>query len=96
MDIRSIGSLPRVYQEQMNISQSRKDKKNPSAQSKSTDEVVLSSQALELSNTLKTLKNSPEIRAEKIKELSERIDAGAYRIASSEIAESIISYSKSY
>lgn len=94
MDIRSINSLSRVYQEQLNISQNRKEKTDSAAQS--TDEVVLSTHALEFSNTLKALKNSPEIREAKIKELSEKIDAGSYQIASAEIAEAIIKYSKSY
>jgi len=94
MDIKSINGLTRAYQEQINVSKDHKSKKSRTAQPK--DEVVLSSRALEFSHTIKALKNSPEIREAKIKEISDKIADGSYKVSSDEIAESIITYSKYY
>jgi negative regulator of flagellin synthesis FlgM len=92
MDVRNINSLARVYQEQINISNHNKDKKAKASQAK--DEVVLSSRAIEFSHTVKALKNSPEIREEKIREISERIASGTYNVSSDVIADSIMTYSR--
>jgi len=92
MDIRSVARIPRAYQEQVNVANKNKDPKIQSIQI--TDEVVLSSKALEYSYSIKAIKNIPEIREAKVAELSERIAAGAYHIPAEKIAAAIITYSK--
>lgn len=92
MEIKGISGFIRAYHEQQNISNNRKTEQTKTAQP--SDEVVLSSHAQEFSQTIKALKNSPEIREAKVKELADKIADGTYTIASNEIADSIISYSK--
>jgi negative regulator of flagellin synthesis FlgM len=92
MDIRSISGMNRAYQEQMSVSSKNKTDKTKGAQER--DEVVLSSQALEYSNTVKSMKSAPDIREAKIVEISEKIANGTYHIPAEKIAASIIAYSK--
>ncbi|MDF2876231.1 MAG: flagellar biosynthesis anti-sigma factor FlgM, partial [Sporomusa sp.] len=57
-------------------------------------EVILSTHAQELNQVLKTAKGLPEVREDKVKELSEQIAKGEYKVDSRELADRIIAYSK--
>jgi len=54
------------------------------------DEVVLSTQAQEISQILQSIKKHPEIREEKVAELAERIQSGNYNVDAKEIADKMI------
>ena len=54
------------------------------------DAVSISSDAKYLNIALKALKNTPDIREDKVKELTEKIESGTYHIDSRKIAEKIL------
>ena len=65
-----------------------KTEKSTSLQQK--DQVVLSSQAQEFAHILQSIKNSSEVREEKVKELAEKINSGNYKVTSQEVADKMI------
>lgn len=92
MNIKNIQSVAKIYGEQSKVSKSAKSQGGSSSQR--PDEVILSTQAQELSQLLRTAKGLPEVREDKVKELSERIAKGEYKVDSRELADRIIAYSK--
>ncbi|MEG6585004.1 flagellar biosynthesis anti-sigma factor FlgM [Dendrosporobacter sp. 1207_IL3150] len=54
------------------------------------DEVILSSQAQEFGQILQNIKNSSDVREDKVKELTERINSGNYNIDAKDVAEKMI------
>ncbi|SMC39789.1 flagellar biosynthesis anti-sigma factor FlgM [Sporomusa malonica] len=92
MNIKNIQNITKIYGEQSKVSKSSKGQGGSSSQR--PDEVILSSQAQELSQILRTAKGLPEVREDKVKELSERIANGEYKVDSRELADRIIAYSK--
>ena len=54
------------------------------------DEVILSSQAQEISLAQKVLKDVPEVRADKVKAFSEQISAGTYSVKAEDIAQKML------
>lgn len=92
MNIKHIQAIAKIYGEQAKVTRTSKNKNGISAQQ--PDEVILSNKAQELSKALQTIKALPEVRADKVKELSERIAAGEYKVDSRELADRIIAYSK--
>ena len=54
------------------------------------DAVSISSDAKYLNIALKALKNIPDVREDKVKELTEKIESGTYHIDSRKIAEKIL------
>lgn len=54
------------------------------------DAVSISSDAKYLNIALKALKNIPDVREDKVKELTEKIENGTYYIDSKKIAEKIL------
>jgi len=54
------------------------------------DEVILSSQGQEFGQIYRTYKNIPEVRQNKVKDISERISRGDYNVSAQEVATKII------
>ena len=54
------------------------------------DEVVLSPQAQEFSQLLQKLKTMPEVREDKVAELTARIESGEYKVSARDIAEKML------
>lgn len=54
------------------------------------DEVILSSQAQEIGQIYQALKAMPEVREDKIKEISDRIAQGNYSVEAKDVAEKMI------
>ncbi|MDF2571195.1 MAG: flagellar biosynthesis anti-sigma factor FlgM [Sporomusa sp.] len=92
MNIKNIQNIAKIYGEQSKVSKSSKNQGGSSSQR--PDEVILSSEAQELSQILRKVKDLPEVREDKVKDLSERIAKGEYKVDSRELADRIIAYSK--
>lgn len=92
MNIKNIQNITKAYSEQTKVSKSSKTQGSSSTQR--PDEVILSSHAQEVSQYLRAVKSMPEAREDKVKELSEKIAQGDYKVDSRELAERIIAYSK--
>jgi len=92
MNIKHIQTITKIYAEQDKVTRTSKNKSSIPAQQ--PDEVILSSKAQELSQALRAIKALPEVREDKVKELSERIASGEYKVDSRELADRIIAYSK--
>ncbi len=58
--------------------------------SPSGDRVEFSSRSKEMQKIYETLKNTPEVRSEKVDDLKNRINKGQYQVDSEAIAEKII------
>lgn len=54
------------------------------------DEVVLSTKAQEFGQLLQKLKTMPEVREERITELSASVNSGSYHVDAKEIADKVI------
>ncbi|SCY86926.1 flagellar biosynthesis anti-sigma factor FlgM [Alkaliphilus peptidifermentans] len=54
------------------------------------DKLELSNNVKELQMAFRALKNLPEIREEKVKEIKDRIQQGTYNVTGSEIAEKML------
>lgn len=92
MNIKTIQSIAKLYGEQ---TKTAKSSKNPAAGSaQQPDEVILSSQAQEVSQYVRAIKGMPEVRDEVVNELSEKIASGEYKVDSRELADRILAYSK--
>lgn len=83
-----IQSIAKIYGEQNKITKNNSVAKAGSLQQ--PDEVILSSQAQEVGQVYKAMKNVPEVRADKVKEFSDKIAAGAYHVDAKEIAERML------
>lgn len=92
MNINNIQNIAKIYGEQTKTAKSSKNQAPGSAQQ--PDEVILSSQAQEVSQYLRTIKGMPEVRDDKVNELSAQIASGEYKVDSRELADRIIAYSK--
>ncbi|MBP2636915.1 MAG: flagellar biosynthesis anti-sigma factor FlgM [Firmicutes bacterium] len=92
MNINNIQSIAKLYGEQTKTSKSSNVKAAGSAQK--PDEVILSTQAQEVSQYLRAIKNMSEVRDERVNELAEQIASGEYKVDSRELADRIIAYSK--
>ncbi|HWR45791.1 flagellar biosynthesis anti-sigma factor FlgM [Sporomusa sp.] len=92
MNIKNIQNIAKIYGEQSKVSKSSKSQGGSPSQR--PDEVILSSHAQELNQILRTAKGLPEVREDKVKELSEQIAKGEYKVDSRELVDRIIAYSK--
>lgn len=92
MNIKTVQNIAKAYGDQTKLTKSTKSQSAHSSQQ--PDEVILSSQAQEASQQLRTLKSVPEVRVDRVQELSEQIASGSYSVNSRELAERIIAYSK--
>lgn len=55
------------------------------------DVISISNQAKDIQTVMKVLKDVPDVRQEKVKELSEKYESGGYNANGKEIADKIIS-----
>lgn len=85
---KQVQGILKAYGEQSKTVKNTKVEKTSTAQKR--DEVVLSSEGKEFAQFLQSVKNLPDVREDKIKELAQRIDSGNYQIESQSIAEKII------
>lgn len=58
--------------------------------SKRSDAVVLSSEAQDLQQKISTIKALPEVRADRVNELSLKVESGQYQVDASNIADQMI------
>ena len=83
-----IQNVLKLYGEQNQVTKSAKTSKTAITQGK--DELILSSGAQEFSQVFNTIKAISDVRPEKVKELSEKIDAGTYQVNSKSVAEKML------
>lgn len=84
---KQIQNVLKVYSDNHQVKKTKPDK---SGQAQGKDEVVLSSQAQEFAQILQDIKNLPDVREEKVKEITERIASGNYRVEAGVVAEKMI------
>lgn len=70
--------------------------KSESSKSSETDKLELSSKAKDFKVAMASLKDVNDIRDEKVNKLKKQIEAGNYKISSTEIAEKMVSDSNMY
>lgn len=88
MTINKIQNIFKAYGEQSKVNKADKTEKTSPAMKK--DEVILSSQTQAASQIYQGIYNIPEVREDKVKELSERIAAGTYHVDAKDIAERML------
>lgn len=66
-------------------------KKTESSRLKRKDEFEISNEGKEFQAIMKNLKNTPDVRQQKIDELKAKINSGSYKIDSDEIAKKMLS-----
>ncbi|KYZ76481.1 flagellar biosynthesis protein FlgM [Anaerosporomusa subterranea] len=81
-------------QDALKVYADQNQKAKPAARSQQSvskrDEVVLSPKAQEFSQLLQKLKAMPEVREEKVAELTARIEAGEYAVDAKDIVEKML------
>jgi negative regulator of flagellin synthesis FlgM len=92
MNIKNIQNITKIYGEQTKTAKSSKNMAAGSTQQ--PDEVILSSQAQEVSPYLRAIKGMSEVRDEVVHDLSAKIESGEYKVDSRDLADRIIAYSK--
>ncbi len=92
MNIKNIQNITKIYGEQTKTAKGAKSQATSASQR--PDEVILSSQAQEVSQYLRKLKGMSDVREDTVQQLSEQIADGKYKVDSRELAERIIAYSK--
>jgi negative regulator of flagellin synthesis FlgM len=78
----------KVYTDQNKVAKSQRAAEVAPAGKK--DEVILSTQAQEFGQIYQAIKAMPEVREDKIRELSERIAQGNYSVDAKEVAEKML------
>jgi negative regulator of flagellin synthesis FlgM len=85
---KQIQSIMKVYAEQSTSVKSSRTQSGSPVQKK--DEVILSTKAQEFGQIYQAIKAMPEVREDKVKELSERIERGDYSVDAKEVAEKML------
>jgi len=85
---KNVQNIAKLYGEQTKVSKTGKTAANTPVQKQ--DEVILSSQAQGFGPLLQKLQNMPEVRQERVAELSESIASGKYQVAAKDIAEKLL------
>lgn len=83
------GEIPRilgVYDKQKNISKTDKT----SGVTSKKDVVSISNQAKDFQTITKALRDVPDIRQDKVNELSEQLNSGTYNVSGKEIADKVL------
>ena len=62
----------------------------PGSPVRGRDQVTLSSRATEVSMIRSHLKDVPEVRAERVKEISEALERGDYRVNAEDVADKMV------
>lgn len=86
---KQIQNIMKVYGEQTKVTKVGKPQNAGPVQK--NDEVILSSQAQGFGQILNSIKNLPDVREDKVQEISQRIAAGTYQTDSRDIADKMIS-----
>lgn len=71
--------------------QAEREKQAAAEQSQATDKVELSAASRDIQKIQEVLKNTPDVRAEKVQELKSKIESGQYKVDGREIANKMIS-----
>ncbi|MDP2799288.1 MAG: flagellar biosynthesis anti-sigma factor FlgM [Deltaproteobacteria bacterium] len=71
--------------------QVEREKQAAAEQSQATDKVELSAASRDIQKIQEVLKNTPDVRAEKVQELKSKIESGQYRVDAREIANKMVS-----
>jgi negative regulator of flagellin synthesis FlgM len=82
-----IQSIAKLYKDQTTTSRPMSKEKTVSV---GKDEVILSPKAQEFSQIYQKIKALPEVRPERVAELTARIDAGTYQVPARAIAEKML------
>lgn len=85
---KNVQNIAKLYGEQTKVSKTGKTAANTPVQKQ--DEVILSSQAQGFGPLLQKLQNMPEVRQERVAELSESIASGKYQVAAKDVAEKML------
>lgn len=85
---KNVQNIAKLYGEQTKVSKTGKTAANTPVQKQ--DEVILSSQAQGFGPLLQKLQNMPEVRQERVAELSESIATGKYQVAAKDVAEKLL------
>lgn len=85
---KQIQNAAKIYGEQTKVSKTVKANKASLAQK--PDEVILSSQAQEMGAIYQSIRSLPEVREDRVKELSSQIDSGTYNVSGQDIADKMI------
>lgn len=85
----NVQSILKTYGENKSVKTVKSE--NKATNISKQDEVVLSSQAQSFSQVLQKAKNMSDVRGDKVKTLSAKVDSGAYAIDARSIAEKMLS-----
>jgi negative regulator of flagellin synthesis FlgM len=88
MDITKIQNIFKSYGEQSKVNKTAKSEKVAPAMKK--DEVILSSQTQAAGQLYQGIYQAPDIREDKVKDLSAQIAAGNYHVDAKDIAEKML------
>jgi negative regulator of flagellin synthesis FlgM len=83
------GDNPRVFGVYNQTTPVGKVKKHESVASRK-DEYKVSSQARDYQSVMKALRNIPDIRQDKVNEISGKIEAGSYKVQARDVSDKII------
>lgn len=82
-----IQNILKIYAENKPVKATKSQATSPSGK---MDEVILSTQAQEIGQIHQALKAMPEVREDRVQELSDRVAQGNYSIEAKDVAEKMI------
>lgn len=85
---KQIQSIMKVYTDQNKVA--KNSKASDVAPASKKDEVILSTQAQEFGQIYQAIKALPEVREDKVRELSDKIAQGNYSVDAKEVAEKML------
>lgn len=85
---KQIQNVMKTYADQNKVAKSPRPQPGLAASRK--DEVILSPEAQEFGHIYQAIKALPDVRADKIREISERIAHGNYSVEAREVAEKML------
>jgi len=83
-----IQQVIKQYGETSKLKKSEQSGATPAA--RQSDAVILSKEAISIQHIQKALKETPDVREEKVSEVREQIRSGSYNVSGTEIAEQMI------
>lgn len=84
MRINSVNNVSQIYQAN---STARYNQMNKTA---SKDSLEISSMAKDIQTALNAVKQSEDIRADRVNELKKQIDSGTYQVSNKEVADKLV------
>ncbi|GMB01685.1 flagellar biosynthesis anti-sigma factor FlgM [Pelosinus sp. IPA-1] len=85
---KQIQNVLKLYGEQNSVTKNTKSEKAQTT--KRQDQVILSSGVQEFGQVLQSVISMSDVRPEKVKELSAKIQAGTYRVDSKDVADKMV------